>query len=272
MNIVTRFFREGVDFIRQIYLNRHLIMELTRRDFRSNYIRNWLGLSWAILEPMFMMTILYFVFTFVRIRQGGEFPFAIYLLTGMIAFDFFTKSLTQATKSIKNYDFLVKKVNFRVAIIPMVKIISELFLHLIIMGIVIVILILSGVYPSWYWFQLIYYIVALYLMLVGLSWFTSSVQLFFPDISGIINLVTRVLFFLTPIFWTTEMFPGKYMIFVQINPLYYIVTGYRDSFLYHVPFWEKPELTLYFWGFTGLSLLVGIIVFKKLRPHFADVI
>jgi lipopolysaccharide transport system permease protein/teichoic acid transport system permease protein len=68
------------------------------------------------------------------------------------------------------------------------------------------------------------------------------------------------------------MFPGKYMIFVQINPLYYIVTGYRDSFLYHVPFWEKPMLTLYFWGFTGFSLLLGIIVFKKLRPHFADVI
>jgi len=272
MNIFSRCFNEGVDFVRQIYLNRYLIFELTRRDFRSNYIKNWLGLSWAILEPMFMMIILYLVFTFVRARQGGDFPFAVYLLTGMIAFDFFNKSLTQATKSIKSYDFLVKKVNFRVAIIPMVKIISELCLHLIIMGIVMVILIFTGIYPSWFWFQLVYYILALYIMLVGLSWLTSSIHLFFPDIGGIINLVTRVLFFVTPIFWTTNMFPQQYLVFVKLNPLYYIVDGYRDSFLYHIPFWEKPALTLYFWGFTGISLLVGIIVFRKLRPHFADVI
>ena len=270
--MIKRFFTEAIDFIRQIYVNRFLIKELTKRDFKASYIKNILGLSWALLEPMFMMSILWLVFTYIRIRKPGEYPFAVYLLTGMIAFDYFNKSLGKATGSIKAYDFLVKKVNFRVAIIPMVKIISELFLHLIIMGIVMIILIFNHVYPSFYWLQVIYYIFALYMLLVGISWFTSSVQLFFPDISNIITLGTRVLFFLTPIFWTIDIFPKRLAIFVKLNPLYYIVSGYRDSFLYHIAFWEKPELTLYYWCFTLLSIIIGVIVFKKLRPHFADVI
>ena len=115
---------EGVDFIKQIYLNRFIIRELTRRDFKTNYINNLFGLSWAILEPLAMMFILWFIFTYVRTSKGMDVPFAAFLITGIIAYDFFNKVINTATRSIKSFGFLVNKVNFRAAIIPLVNVFS----------------------------------------------------------------------------------------------------------------------------------------------------
>jgi len=270
---IRRFFIEGVDFIRQIFLNRRLIYELTKRDFKTQYADNIFGLSWAIVEPLAMMVILWFVFTFL---QGGktteEFPYSVYLLTGLISYDFFNKSINQGTRSIRTYSFLVRTVNFRIAVIPIIKILSELLVHFIVVGIVIIILICYHIFPSWYWFQFFYYLFAEVILLIGVSWLTGSILPFFPDIAYIITIVMRMLFFMTPIFWSMESFGSKYIMFFAVNPLIYTVNGYRDSFLYHVPVWHHPLLTIYFWGITGLTFIIGVVVFKRLRPHFADVI
>ncbi len=264
--------REGIDFISQLYNNRLLIYELSKREFKTKYAENVFGLSWAILEPLAMMTVLWLVFSYLKTgRSSGDVPFAIYLLTGLAAFDFFNKSLNQATRSIKSYSFLVKQVNFRTAIIPLLKIFSELMIHFIVLGVVIIILIFSGFYPNIYWLQLFYYIFAQVVLLIGVSWATSSILLFFPDISYIITITMRLLFFITPIFWSIDAMPEKFMPIFKINPLFYTVSGYRDSLLYKIPFWEHPETTAYFWGITIFFLVVGVFVFKKMRPHFADV-
>jgi len=270
--MIKRFFIEALDFARQIYLNRHLISELTKRDFKNKYIKNLLGLSWAILEPLAMVVILWFVFTFLRGSRSGEYPFAIFMLTGLIAYDLFSNSLSFGTKSIQIYSFLLKQVNFRIAILPMVKIFSSVLMHLIILVIVLIILIASRIYPSLYWLQVFYYMIALVCLLVGVTWLTSSILLFFPDISNIISILVRILFFLTPIFYDISSFPETYAFIMKLNPLYYIVNGYRESFLYEIAFWSHPLLTIYYWGFTVVSILVGVVVFKRLRPHFADVI
>lgn len=265
--------RDGVDFMSQLYYNRRLIYELTKREFKTKYAQNVFGLSWAIVEPLAMMAVLWLVFSYMRTgRPVGEAPFAIYLLTGLVAYDFFNKSINQATRSIKAYSFLVKQVNFRTAIIPLLKIFSEVMIHFIILGVVILILILNGFYPNIYWFQILYYLFAQVILLIGVSWATSSILLFFPDVSYIITITMRVLFFMTPIFWQIDTMPEKFATIFKINPLYYTVCGYRDSLLYEIPFWEHPETTIYFWGVTIFMLLAGVFVFKKMRPHFADVI
>ena len=82
----------------------------------------------------------------------------------------------------------------------------------------------------------------------------------------------RLAFFFTPIFWTPENIPESIMNFIKFNPLYYIVNGYRDSLLFHVGFWEKPGETLNYWIIVLVFLVIGVSVFKRLRPHFADVI
>ena len=185
--MIRRFFIEGFDFLRQIYLNRFVIAELTKRDFKTKYINNILGLSWAVLEPLAMMIVLWFIFTFVRTGRNTEVPFALFLLTGLICYDLFNKSLNAGTRSIPNYGFLINKVNFRAAIIPLVKITSEVILHFIILIIVGSIIFASGIAITVYWFQVLYYMFAMVVLLTGVTWLTSSLSLFFPDIRYIIT-------------------------------------------------------------------------------------
>jgi len=66
--------------------------------------------------------------------------------------------------------------------------------------------------------------------------------------------------------------PEKYHILIKMNPIYYVIQGYRDCFIYKVWFWQHPVYTLYFWGVTGGIFILGAVVFSRLRPHFADVL
>ena len=268
--LFKRFIVEGIDFIQQIYFNRFIIWELTKRDFRTKFIKNLFGLSWAIVEPLAMMVILWFIFTYVRTGSKMEIPYAIFLLVGLVAYDFFNKTLNSSSRSIKNFGFLINKVNFRAAIIPLVKIMSEVLIHLIILVIVVIMVLLNNLPVSIYWLQVFYYLFAMCVMLIGLAWFTSAIALFFPDINYIITIVMRVLFFFTPIFWDARGMDEKYLAYFRVNPLFYLVNGYRDSFLFNIPFWHHPVDTIYFWGMTAAIFILGVVVFRRLRPHFAD--
>lgn len=269
---IRQFYKEGIDFFRQIYLNRFVIAELTKRDFKSKYVSNLFGLSWAILEPLAMMFILWFIFTYIRTGKPTTIPFPLFLISGLVAYDLFNKTLNSATHGIANYGFLINKVNFRSAIIPLVKISSEVILHFIILAIVGVILVLNGMPVTIYWLQVFYYLFAMIFLLTGITWFTSSVSLFFPDINYIITIVMRVLFFFTPIFWEAKNIPERLQIYFQLNPLFYLVNGYRDSFLYRVPFWHHTTGTLYYWAVSLIFFFIGVAVFKRLRPYFAEMV
>jgi lipopolysaccharide transport system permease protein/teichoic acid transport system permease protein len=123
-----------------------------------------------------------------------------------------------------------------------------------------------------YWLQVFYYLFATIFLLTGISWFTSSVSLFFPDINYIITIVMRVLFFFTPIFWEAKNIPERLKVYFRLNPLYYLVNGYRDSLLYRVPFWNHLQDTLYYWAISIIIFIIGVIVFKRLRPYFAEMV
>lgn len=270
---VLQILKEGVDFVLHILRNRYLIFELTRRDFQGKYIKNILGLLWAILDPLCFMVILWFVFSVgLRSGRGMGVPFIVYLITGQIAFDLVSQNLLHATGVIKEYSFLIKKVNFRLAILPIIKIFSGLILHFIMLMIAIIIILINGVMPNIYWLQVFYYMFAACIFLLGVSWITSSMSLFVPDVANIVGIVTRFLFFGTPVFWDMSIVPQKYHVILKLNPFFYIVNGYRDSFFGHTGFWEHPGLSLYFWGLAGICFVTGVFVFKNLRPHFADVV
>jgi lipopolysaccharide transport system permease protein/teichoic acid transport system permease protein len=270
---VPQFIKEAIDFFYQIFLNRMLLFTLSIRDFQKKYISNLFGLVWAVLDPVAFVVILYFVF---GERYSGKNPnevsFVVYLITGHIAFDLFGSTMHSVTQSITEHSFLLKKVNFRVAILPIVTMLSNLMVHGIVLMVCIVILQFNHIYPSWYWFQLLYYAFAITVFLISIGWLTSSIYLFFPDISNIVAIVTRLMFFLTPIFWKMSGLAVRDQFLLKLNPVYYIVNGYRESLIYHKGFWEHPVLTVYFWSVCIFFLVIGVLVFKRLRPHFADVV
>ena len=129
-----------------------------------------------------------------------------------------------------------------------------------------------GYSPTIYWLQIIYYLFCTVFLVLGISWLTSSVVVFFRDMGNIVSMVVQFGFWLTPIFWSFKIVPEKYHSIIQYNPVYYIVEGYRDSLIYNTWFWEKTALTLQFWVIALLFFFGGAVVFRKLRPHFADVL
>ena len=129
-----------------------------------------------------------------------------------------------------------------------------------------------GYCPDLYSLQFAYYTLCIIVLIFSISVLTSSVVLFFRDLGQIINIVLNVGFWATPIGWQLTMFCQVPARIFKLNPLYYIVTGYRDAFIDKIFFWQRPYKTISFWSFCLITLCVGVTIFNKLRPHFSDVI
>lgn len=267
--------RSGKAFTKDIIEKRNLIFQLTKRDFKNRYAGSVLGIFWAFIQPIMMMMILWFVFTF-GLKAGSprsDVPFVVWFFTGMVAWNFFADGFTVSSNVLNEYSFLVKKVNFRISILPLVKILSSTVLHAVFLLILMGVLIANGYYPKLAWLQVIYYAGALFCLLMSLSWMSASLNVFLKDVGQIIGIIVQFGFWVTPVIWNSTSVPDQYQRLIKLNPMYYIVQGYRDSFIDGTPFWKVgPLLTLYFWGFTAILSLVSIMIFRKLRPHFADVL
>lgn len=265
--------RNAIGFLTEIYEKRYLLYQLTRRDFVSKYVESYLGLAWALIEPLATTIILSVIFTFgFKAGTVKDVPFFIYMFTGMVAFNFFSMATGEGTNVIRSYSFLVKKVDFKLAILPIMKMFSCSIIHLVMLILLITALLLHGFFPTLYWFQFIYYFIAMNLLTLGLCWLTSSISVFVPDIRNLVSISLQFLFYLSPIFWNSESIPKKWVPFLKLNPMNYIINGYRDSFIYGRPMWERLDEAACFWLTTFLFLGVGSLAFKRLRPHFADVI
>lgn len=261
-------------FIGELLSRRQMILELAKRDFKTKYLGSYLGILWAFVHPTVYVVILWFVFQVgFKSQPAGNTPFVLWMLCGIIPWFFFSECLASATSAVMDNAFLLKKMSFSVGMLPIVKILSALVLHLFFICVVVVMFFVYSLPLTLHALQVLYYLFAAIVLLLGLSWFTSSVVLFFRDMGQIVSMALQFAFWVTPIFWSAKMLPMKYLNLVKLNPVYYLVEGYRESFIYHTWFWQShPMLTLYYWAVTGCIFVVGAVVFRRLRPHFADVL
>lgn len=269
INILKQFYF----FLRDIVYSRHIILELTKNDFKLRYMGSYLGLVWAFVQPTITMLILWFVFEVgFKSAPVANFPFILWIMAGMVPWFFLSDGLSSATMSIIEKSYLVKKVLFRVSILPIIKILSALIIHLFFLAFMIALFVLYGYLPHLYTLQVFYYLFAAIVLTLGISWITSSLVVFLRDLGQIVGILLQFGFWLTPIFWSIEMVPEKYRTLIELNPVYYITEGYRDAFIHNVWFWQHSGLTLYFWSFTAAVFVLGALLFRRLKPHFADVL
>ena len=268
-----KIFKGFIVFIKDIYKSKDLLFALAQNDFKEQFLGSYIGIFWAILRPTIFILTIWFIFSVgFKGHINSNTPFVLYLMTGYIPWFFFSDSIIGGMNSIVNNSSLVKKVNFRVSILPIIKIISVLFIHIIFIGILVIVFLLYGYKPSIYWLQLPFFIIMLFLLVLGISWFLSSLRVFTKDIAQIISVVLQLGFWVTPIFWSADMLPEKYNFILKLNPMVYIIQGYRDTFINHKWFWETFDLMQYYLIITILCLFTGAFIFRKLRPHFGDVI
>jgi ABC-type polysaccharide/polyol phosphate export permease len=271
---LIRIIKDIFRFLKHLIDNKQLLLALSENDFKEQFLGSYLGIFWAILRPILFMIIVWFIFSvgFKGHLKDSEIPFVLYLMCGYIPWFFFSDAVSGGMNSVISNKYLVKKVNFRVSILPIVKIVSVLFLHIIFLVILIVILFLYGYSPTVYWIQLPFYTFMMFVLVLGISWFTSALRVFMKDISQIISVILQLGFWITPIFWSISVVPEKYAFILNLNPMVYIVEGYRNTFLSNKWFWESTEYLTYFLFITLFFFLLGIIVFRRLRPHFGDVL
>lgn len=261
------------DFLFILYKRRALIFEMALRDITTQHIGSLLGFFWTFINPAVMILIMWFVFSVAfKYKAINDVPYIVWLTSGMIIWNTFSEAVNSSVGSILYNSHLAKKVVFPLSILPVVKLTGTLITHTVFISILILLLLLHKMPFSLYWVQGLYYLAAMSVLVLGLGWITSSINIFAKDTGQVVSILLQIGFWGTPVFWNLGAMPMKVQFVLKLNPMFYIVQGYRESFIYFIPFWEHWQMTLYFWGITGFIFLIGAGIFLRLRPHFADVL
>ena len=202
----------------------------------------------------------------------GDVPFISWLVPGMLAWFYIADALSNGVAAIVNSPHLVTKVVFPVKLLPIAHVLAPMFVHLFLMLVLLLYLFFAGRGSTIFWPQLLYYLGCSCVLCIAISYFTSACMVFTRDIASVVGVGLQMFFWATPIFWNPAMLEGTKLEFLSLSPINYVVSGYRDSLLSGVGFWEKPLETAVFWAFTLPCLFLGIVLFKRMRPHFADVL
>lgn len=254
--------------------NNHTVLTaLWRRDIENIYAGTFLGFSWLLVAPIVYSLTLYLVFRYgLKVDVGGNTSYGTYLLAGLQPWLFISSYLNSSTTMLKQYSYLLKRANISVFVIPLVRLKTETMIHLILLCFLFIVISLEGVTPNWSWLRVIYYLFCTLILLISLGLSFSAISVFLSDVAKFVAILIQIGFWCTPIIWSSSIVPASYRWLIELNPAEYIVSGYRCSLLDHC---KDPVILyqhVYFWGVTLVLLCVGLFVFRKLKPHFAEVV
>lgn len=261
----------------ELWQSRHLIWKLAKNDFKKRYAGSYLGAFWAMAQPVVTVGMYYVVFDVIMggnaSRTAADVPFVLFLTAGLVPWFFFSEALNNGTNALREYDYLVKKVVFKISILPIIKIIAATFIHVFFVVVLLIVAAIYGYYPTVYTIQLLYYSVCLFIFVLALCYTTCAVVVFFKDLSQIISIALQIGMWATPILWDIENIGSRrWVSILKLNPLVYIVNGYRSAVYERQWFFEDFFSTMYFWIVTVVLFGVGALIFKRLKIHFADVL
>lgn len=260
-------------FAGQLFRLRGMIWAMARRDLAARYVGSAGGIFWAVVQPLVTVAVYWFVFSVGFRAQGpGGAPFILYFLGGFVPWLFFSEVVNASVPAVVGNAHLVKKTLFPTQILPVVQVVAASAAHgallLAYIG-----LAAATVGASWISLpQLLYYYLALAALALGFGWLLSALQVFSRDVQQGAAVALNLWFWLTPIVWTADLLPPEYRWIVDANPMSYVVQGYRDSVLGGGAIWDRPLAAAGYWLAAGGALALGALVFRRLKPEFADVL
>lgn len=262
-----------LELIKNIIENRQLIFDLAKDDFKLRFAGAGLGAVWGFIQPLVTIALYWFVFQLgFKAGDANGVPYILWLIVGITPWFFLNEAWNGAMNCLYEYSFLVKKVLFDIEILPIVKILSSLFVHIFFIDIIFVLFASYGYYLSIYNLQVIYYLVCEVVLIYALALITSSIAVFIKDTILFIGIILQIFFWTIPIVWSSESMNVRIISILKLNPIYYLIEGFRDTFINKVWFWEKVSYTVYFWIFVMILLGIGIWMYKRLNKYFADLL
>ena len=261
-----------------IELARHkdLLFWLAVKEIKVRYKLPLLGFLWALLVPLALSTILWLIFTYLMPISMAPYPFFVFLLTGMFPWNCFAQSVSNSTMSVLDAGSLIRKTTFPRVLIPLSIVAANLFNFLLALGVVVAIIMLSGL-PLSGWMWLLPVAIGLHVVLtIGVALLVAGLQVRYRDVKYLTEIGLLLWFYLTPIFYPLGLiarFPPVLRWLYLLNPFVAVVELYRLALLGTTSGAAvmAPAAALGLAAACSLGMLViGFAVFRRQEPAFAD--
>ena len=254
---------------------RKQILSLARADIVKTYKGSALGWLWAIIKPVTTIFVYWFAFR-IGLRASrfvDGHPFFVWLIAGIVPWFYISEMITQGTGAIRKYRYLVTKMKFPVSTVPTFVSLSKLLVHMGLLLITIVILITQGYPIDIYYLQLPYYMLMMFIFFVMWSLFSSPLAAISKDFSNLVKSLLTAIFWFSGILYDPRKIKIKLLRrILMLNPVTYIVQGYRDTLIFKVWFWENKFQLISFLIILSLMTFIAIKTYKKLRKDIPDVL
>ena len=244
----------------------YLIQNLVAKDFKIRYRNMSLGVLWSLLNPMVMMAVYYFVFTYIF--HNGQPDFPVFLLCGLVPYNFFAIAWLTGTTSIVDNAPLVKRVPVPREVIPITTVLSCCVHLLMQIALLLTFAIGSkrGVTIYWLWLPAIWALEVVFVS--GLALITSAVNVFIRDMRYVVESANLVLIWLVPVFYPFSSIDPKYRLIYELNPIAATVMSLR-----YIVYDGTAPVASTLWNLFGVSftvLFVGLLFFRRLKPKFYE--
>ena len=255
-----------INVFKNLYKYRELLKTNVKKEIRGKYKNSFLGVIWSFLNPLLQIVVYAVVFQ-VILKNPME-NYAIFLCCGLIPWTFFSSTITRSAFTMIENGNIIKKVYFPREILPISIVTSEAVNFMISTIIILGFVIFGGIGLSKY---IIFYpivVLAQYLLLIGISLIVSSISVYVRDLQHLIGVAMQLLFYATPIVYSSETIPENFKWVLNLNPMTHIINGYRSIFYNQTMIEIVPILTLIL--ISIITCIIGYIIFEKLQKGFAE--
>jgi ABC-type polysaccharide/polyol phosphate export permease len=246
-----------------------LLENLVLKDFRIRYRNMSLGILWSLINPLVMMGVLTFIFTYVYGDQQPKY-FPLFILCGQIPYLFFTAAWLSGTTSIIVNAQLVKRVPVPREVVPVAAVFSNCVHLTIQVALTLALTFYYHLAPSWFWLWLLPLWLLYIVFVCGVSLLSSAVSVFMRDTQYVVESFNVVLFWLVPIFYSWEKIPPRYAVIYELNPVAALALAMRNILIdRHAP---PATLIVNMTIAAAVALGLGLIVFGRLKRSFYEYI
>ncbi len=238
---------------------------MVHKDFKLKYNSTALGFLWSVLTPTAQSLVYYFVFKVVMRFQVEN--YLLYLLSGIFLWQFFCNTIMMSGGVFASNAGLMKKTAFNRLLLPVTTLLVESIHFLLTIPILVIVMICSGILPTWSLLTLPLVLFNLWLFTFGLSLLYASYNIYLRDLERIVTILLQIWMFLSPVFIPLNTVPEKYQFLFRCNPMTSLLSSWRAIFF--DPAWRGMDLLISF-GFGTVMLLIGLLAYRKREPGFAE--